>query len=169
MLAALVILSWSSSGCGGTSVVAPGSTPAIAPRVGALAPDFTLPTLSGEAVMLSELRGQPVFLQFWGTWCVYCRWQMPFIQAAFEEKGQEIAFIAIDVGESSGRVEQYVDDSGIGFTVVLDRDKAVAGEYNIRYYPTMVFIDEHGVIKHIRLGAFMDSAELMAAIEILLA
>jgi len=137
--------------------------------VDAVAPDFTLPTLSGEMVTLSDLRGQPVFLKFWGTWCGYCRWQMPFVQAAFEEKGEEIAFIAIDVAESSGTVEQYVDDNGIGFTVVLDRDKAVAGDYNIRYYPTMVFIDERGVITHIRLGAFMDSEELMAELENLLA
>ena len=165
MLATFAILSWSSPGCGGTTTVGPGGTPSIAPRVGALAPDFTLPTLDGETVKLNELRGQPVLVNFWGTWCTYCRRQMPYLQAAFEEKGQEVKFIAIDVGESSGTVSRYVDDTGIGFTVVLDRSRAVASAYNIRYYPTSFLVDEQGVVKHITLGAFRSTSEVMAVLE----
>jgi len=154
MLAAFAMLIWFSSGCGCTS--------AVAPRVGALAPDFTLTTLDGGTVKLDELRGQPVVLNFWATWCPACREQMPYLQAAFEQKGQEVKFIAIDVGESSGTVRRYVDATGIGFTVALDRDRGVARAYNIRYFPTTFLVDEKGVIKHIRLGAFMSSDELMA-------
>lgn len=157
MLAAFAMLIWFSSGCGGTS--------AVAPRVGASAPDFTLPTLDGETVKLDELRGQPVLINFWATWCSACRRQMPYLQAAFEEKGQEVKFIAVDVGEGSGTVRKYIDATGIGFTVALDRDRGVARAYNMRYYPTTFLVDEKGVIKHIRLGAFMSSDELMAMLE----
>ena len=157
MLATFAVLSWSSPGCG--------STPTVGPVVDALAPDFTLPTANAETVKLDELRGQPVLINFWGTWCTYCRRQMPYIQAAFEEKGQEVKFIAINVGENSGVVRQYVDDTGIGFIVALDRNRAVASAYNIRYYPTTFLVDEQGVIKHITLGAFRSKNEVMAALE----
>jgi len=157
MLATFAVLSWSSPGCGGT--------PTVGPVVDALAPDCTLRTANAETVKLDELRGQPVLINFWGTWCTYCRRQMPYIQAAFEEKGQEVKFIAINVGESSGVVRQYVDDTGIGFIVALDRNRAVASAYNIRYYPTTFLVDEQGVIKHITLGAFRSKNEVMAALE----
>jgi len=90
---------------------------------------------------------------------------MPYLQAAFEERGQEVKFIAVDVGESSGTVRKYIDATGIGFTVALDRDRGVARAYNIRYFPTTFFVDEKGVIKHLRLGAFMSTDELMAMLE----
>ena len=167
ILTTFAIFSCSSPGCGSTTTVGPGSTPSIAPRVGALAPDFTLPSLDGEVVKLDEMRGQPVLVNFWGTWCTYCRRQMPYLQAAFEEKGQEVKFIAIDVGEGSGTVRRYVDDTGIGFTVALDMSRAVASAYNIRYYPTTFFVDEQGVIKYIKLGAFGSTSELMAVLEAL--
>ena len=155
MLATFALLSWSSSGCCST----------VAPRVGALAPDFTLPTPYGETVKLNELRGQPVLVNFWATWCPPCRRQMPYLQAAFEEKGQEVKFIAINVGEGSGTVRQYIDYTGIGFTVALDRNRAVASAYNIRIYPTTFLVDEKGVIKHITLGAFRSKNEVMAVLE----
>lgn len=157
MLAVLAMSSWSSSGCGATS--------AVAPRVDALAPDFTLPTLYGETVKLEDLRGQPVLLTFWATWCSACRGQMPYLQAAFEEKGQEVKFIAIDVGEGSGTVKQYIEDMGLSFTVALDRSRSVASDYNIRYFPTTFLVDEQGVIRDMRLGAFMNKDELMATLE----
>lgn len=156
MLAVFAMLSLSSSGCG-SSAVAPGSD--------ALAPDFILPTLYGETVKLDELRGQPVLLKFWATWCSACRRQMPYYQAAFEEKGQEVKFIAINVGQSSDTVKQYIEDIGISFTVALDRDKSVASTYYIRYYPTAFLVDEQGVIRDMRLGAFESTDELMAMLE----
>jgi len=90
---------------------------------------------------------------------------MPYLQAAFEEKGQEVKFIAINIGESSDTVRQFVEDEGLGFTVALDRDWAVASAYNIRFMPTTFLVDERGVIKRIRLGPFMSKDELMAMLE----
>jgi len=154
VLSMLAILAMSSWGC---------ST--AAPEVGAQAPGFTISTLDGETVTLNELRGQPVLLNFWATWCWYCRYQMPFLQAAFEEKGQEMIFIAINIGEGIDKVQQYAEAEGLVFTVALDSEGAVASAYNIRPIPATFFIDEQGIIKHIRIGAFMSQAELMAVLE----
>jgi peroxiredoxin len=151
MLAVIAMLNW---GCSST-----------APVVGASAPDFTASTINGETITLDELRGQPVFLSFWAINCAACRLQTPYIQAAFEEKGHDIQFIAIDSVDSSGAVKQYTEYYGLGFTMALDSYGEAARAYNIRYSPTNFLIDEQGVIKHIQIGAFRSQAELISALD----
>jgi peroxiredoxin len=90
---------------------------------------------------------------------------MPFLQAAFEEKGHEMKFIAINIGESSDKVRQYSEDEGLGFTMALDPDGTAANAYYIRSIPATFFMDEQGIIKYIRIGAFGSQAELMAVLE----
>ena len=80
----------------------------VAPRVGHMAPDFALPTLEGAIVELSELRGRWVLVNFWATWCRYCVVQQPYLQAAFEEKGAEVEFIGINLGESEQKVREHI-------------------------------------------------------------
>lgn len=155
MLAIFAILSLCCSGCGSS----------VAPIVGALAPDVTLPTLDGGTVKLDELKGKPVLLTFWTTKCGWCRYQMPYLQAAFEEKGQEVKFIAINIGESSDAVQQFAEDEGLGFTVALDRYGAVARAYNISGIPINFLIDDQGVIKYIRKGAFTNTDELLTMLD----
>jgi len=84
------------------------SVEGIGPVIGYMAPDFSLPTLEGEAVELSELRGRWVLINFWATWCRYCLIQQPYLQAAFEEKGSEVEFIGINLGESEQKVREHI-------------------------------------------------------------
>ncbi len=151
ILAALIM-----AGCGGSTV---------APVVGALAPGFTLATLDEGIVELDELKGHPVILNFWATWCGYCRYQMPFLQAASEEKEHEMVFVGINIRENSDKVRQVIENEGIDYTIALDGDGAVANAYNVRPIPATFFLDEQGIIKDIKIGAFMSQAELMAALE----
>jgi hypothetical protein len=81
----------------------------VAPRVGHVAPDFALPTLEGGTVELSELRGRWVLVNFWATWCRYCVIQQPYLQVAFEERGAEVEFIGINVGESEQKVREHIN------------------------------------------------------------
>ncbi len=81
----------------------------VAPIVGHVAPDLTLPTLNGGTVELSQLRGKWVLLTFWTTWCSGCQILMPYLQAAFEEKGEEIEFIGINIGESEEKVRKHIE------------------------------------------------------------
>ena len=80
----------------------------VAPRIGYAAPEFALPTLEGGMVVLSELRGKWVLINFWTTWCYYCVRQQPYLQAAFEERGGEVEFIGINVGESEATVRRHI-------------------------------------------------------------
>ena len=160
LLAALVL-----SGCGGSDLTTGNGTPIISPVVGAQAPDFTVSTLDGEMVKLNELRGQPVILNFWATSCAWCRYQMPFLQVAFEEKGHGMEFIAINIGENIGKVQQYAEGEGLSLTVALDGDRAVTNSYRVGPIPATFFIDEHGIIEYVRIGAFQSQAALMAVLE----
>ena len=90
---------------------------------------------------------------------------MPFLQAAFEEKGNGMEFIGVNIGESSDKVQQYVKDVDLGYTIVLDGNGAVANSYNVRPIPATFFLDEQGIIKDIRIGAFMSQAELISVLE----
>ena len=157
MLAIFLMLSCCFSGCSSSP-----STLAVAPKVGALAPDFTLPILEGQTVSLDKMRGQPVVLNFWATWCGPYRMEMPCLQAAFNQKGQGIRFIAINLGESEKEARQFARYMGISCTVALDRNGAVGNAYNVRYIPTTFLIDKEGVIRHIKMGAFGSKDELMA-------
>jgi peroxiredoxin len=171
LLAVLAALSLLFSGCGDGSAPAgtptPASTPAtsVAPVLDAFAPGFTLATLEGQTVKLEELRGQPVFLTFWTTKCGACRSQVPFVQAAFEEKGEEVSFVAVNIMDSSDTVQQYAESEGVSFTIALDSDAAVAVAYNVRYIPYNFLIDPEGVIRDLRIGAFSSTEELLAALD----
>lgn len=90
-----------------TSSEAPPPVSTVAPEVGHVAPDFTLVTLEGDTVTLSQLGDKWVLLNFWTTRCLYCVIQMPYLQAAFEERGDEIAFIAVNLGENEEKVREF--------------------------------------------------------------
>ena len=140
----------------------------VSAEVGAQAPDFSLLTTSGDTLALSDLRGQPVVLTFWTTGCGWCLYQMPFFQAAHEQMGQEVVIVAIDIGESGSLVQQFAEYYGYTFTFALDYDGSVMSVYNVRGTPTNFFIDASGVIKEIKIGAYLDEYGLIEALEDLL-
>lgn len=134
-----------------------------APEVGKQAPDFTLVTMAGTEITLSELRGTPVVLNFWDTHCSYCQPQLVYLEQAAEQSDGEIAIIAVDIGETLSRVKQSFGDYKLHFTVALDTDAQVSYKYNVQYTPTTFFIDSGGVIRAIKIGA--SEMELWAGIE----
>jgi len=130
-------------------------------QVGDNAPDFTLSTLDGGQVTLSELKGKPVMLIFWTTGCGACIYQMPFLEAAYDEMGDEVEFINIDIMENSYTVQSLINYYDFSLPVALDSDGTVSEAYNVIYTPTNVVIDREGVIQYIRKGAFLDADEIL--------
>jgi len=131
-------------------------------QVGDSAPDFTLSTLDGGQVTLSELSGKLVMLVFWTTGCYACILQMPYLESASNELGDTVEFINIDIGENSYQVRQTVDYHGFSLPVALDSDVSVTTAYNIGPTPTNIIIDEDGVIRYIRKGAFTSASEIVS-------
>lgn len=133
----------------------------VAARVGALAPDFSLPNAyNGHTVTLSKLTGLPVMINFWATWCGYCIREMPDIQqvySLYQSKG--LVVLAVDVEDSRDEVLQMGSSLGVGFPLVLDGDGGVARAYRVNAFPTSFFIKPDGEISEIVTGA-MSAAEI---------
>ena len=128
-----------------------------------MAPDFTLNSLSGESITLSDYFGSPIMLLFWTTWCGPCRAEMPLIQEIYEDgewADKGLALLAVNGGESAAKVEQYVNELGLTFTILLDGSNEVFGSYGIRAIPTTVFIDKNGIIKTMKIGAFTSKQQI---------
>jgi len=126
----------------------------VAARPGMEAPNFSLPTLGNTVFELSNYRGQPVWINFWATWCPPCRAEMRDIQSLqgrLEEDG--VAFIAVNFGEDPAEVARYIATAGFTFPVGLDLDKAVVERYRVLALPTHIFIDRYGVVHKIRVGS----------------
>ena len=137
----------------------------VGSRVGDNAPDFTLSTLDGGQVSLSELKGKPVMLTFWTTGCYYCILQMPSLEAAHNEMGDEVEFITIDMMENSYSVQSLMNYYDFSLPVALDSDGTVSEDYNVIYTPTNVIVDGQGVIYYIRKGAFTSQQEIISLME----
>lgn len=135
----------------GYSGVERAGTLPIAPEIGAVAPPFQAPTLDGGRLSLWALRGETVILNFWATWCVPCRVEMPELQALYE--AHNVRVIGVNLSESPETVDQWTRALGLRFDIVLDLDGAIAEAYRLRGQPTTVVIRPDGVIAHIAYGA----------------
>ena len=133
-------------------------------RVGDKATDFNLSTIDGQDVHLRAVEGKPVMISFWTTRCVYCIYQMPFLQEAQETLNDKILFIEIDIAENSYTVKQCLDYYGFNVSVALDSDGKAATAYNIIKTPTNIVIDSKGVIQRIKIGAFLSKDEVLTAL-----
>jgi len=125
-------------------------------RVGEPAPDFKLQNLDGQYISLSDLRGKPVLLNFWATWCKFCRYEMPYLQQVYEEWSDKgLVVLAINIGESHSKAKRFLQTHNLSLPVLLDTKANVAQRYNIRgLLPTTFFIDKDGTIQVKIIGAF---------------
>jgi len=129
------------------------------------APDFTLPTMTGASITLSELEGTPVVLNFWATWCGPCASELSFFENVAQQSGGEIKVIAIDVGESDSTVQTFFGEYEPTMIVALDKNTEVYTNYSQAdnpqgYIPITFFVDSEGIVKDIKIGAFASEEEL---------
>jgi len=114
--------------------------------VGQPAPDFELHALDGSTVKLSDFQGKPVLLTFGATWCPDCRVETPLL-VELHQNHPEIVILSVDGKEGADVVQGYVDESGITYPVLLDRDGSVNQLYQVFAIPTVLFIDADGIIR----------------------
>ena len=142
-----------------------GCTVPVGSQVGDNAPNFTLSTLDSSQLQLSTLKGKPVFLTFWTTTCGACIYQMPFLESAYDEMGDNVEFVTIDIRQDSYTVKSFIDNYNVSYNfslpVALDSDGAVSEDYMVTYTPTNVVIDSKGVIQHIKIGAFTSTEQIL--------
>lgn len=131
-----------------------------AAQLGYLAPDFTLSDFDGHDVALSQFRGTPVLLNFWGTWCAPCRAEMPALQNFHEQYGDRVAIVGINWDHEVSDARQFLDSLGITYTNLIDAQGKMFVQYGLTALPTSFWIDERGVIMGYWNGA-MDEEDML--------
>lgn len=141
-----------------------------APREGFQAPDFTLTTLDGSSLTLSDMLGKVVFINFWATWCPPCEAEMPAIQT-LHETSPEVVILAINATnqDSLDSVQNFVTEKTLTFPILLDVDGSVLRLYETSALPSSFFVDKKGVIRKVVYGGPIAQSLLFAETSKLLA
>jgi thiol-disulfide isomerase/thioredoxin len=128
------------------------------PRVGSLAPDFTLQRVgTSENLSLSSLRGKPVWVNFWATWCPPCREEMPEMERLYRQhRALGLEIVGVDVEESEEAISTFTGQLGLTFTFVRDADGKTTDLYYVSGLPSHYFIDRKGIIQAIHVGGLSD-------------
>lgn len=138
-------------------------------REGQPAPDFTVKGPDGQPVSLASLRGKPVMLNFWATWCGPCKVEMPIYASTYEQhKAQGLEVLAVDVQESVEQVQSFLATNQLPFRIGLDGDGSVATIYRVRGLPTTVFVGADGVVTKVHRGAIRTAEELAPFLQTIL-
>ncbi len=115
--------------------------------------DFVLATLGGGERALADYRGKVVFLNFWATWCVPCREEMPSMQVLYDELSDEgLEIIAVNLLEAEEMVSAFVEENEFTYPIMLDRDGRVSLRYSVRAIPTSYILDRDGSVIGVRAG-----------------
>ncbi len=136
-------------------------------RTGAVAPNWTEPTASGTQLTLDSLRGRPVYLNFFATWCDPCNEEAPYIndfQKIYAARGLQI--VGVDELESRKKAQQFIAKYHLVYPAVVD-DGKLQTQYSVNGLPVHVFINRSGVIAKIVVGQ-MDRAQIASAIRTIL-
>lgn len=115
------------------------------------APSFTAPLLIGEGEMsLDDLRGTPVVLNFWASWCAPCEDEAPLLSAAAERYDGEIAFIGVDIKDAKSEAIEFAREHDLDYPHVRDEDSSIYSDYGLTGQPETFFISADGtLVEHV--------------------
>jgi len=117
------------------------------------APNFTLKSIDGKNVKLSELRGEVVMVNFWASWCGPCRQEMPILDAMYEEY-QDLGFtiLGVNVEEDPNAAKKLLKSIPVTFPILLDGENSVSKDYDVVAMPSTFMVDRDGNLRYKHLG-----------------
>ncbi len=127
---------------------------AASPRVGALAPDFQVTDVNtGTLIRLSALRGRPVWINFWATWCEECKTELPTMKQLYDKyKGRGLALVGVTLREDPAQVQSFMKIQGYDWISGIDPDTQLWNRYDTVGIPNHFFVDAGGIIRATSLG-----------------
>lgn len=136
-----------------------------------LAPNFSFFNWDGEEIQLSDFFGTPIVLNFWATWCPSCVVEMPYFETLYQEMGEEIQIIKVNLldgqRETRARVEAFLEENGYTFPSYFDTTGAASRAYGVSFIPVTFFIDAYGVLQASITGP-ADSSSLAQGVDLIL-
>jgi cytochrome c-type biogenesis protein len=124
-------------------------------EVGDKAPEYGATTLSGDSITLASLRGSPVLLNIWATWCPPCRKEMPDLQELHERyspQGLRVVGISIDAAGADDMVRNFLTEYDVTYTILRDPGDRIASVFMTQGVPVTILIDSDGTVLWRRLG-----------------
>ncbi len=117
------------------------------------APNFSLPSRSGEQVSLEDLKGQVVMINFWATWCAPCRQEMPHLEA-LHQRYSNLGFtlLGVNVDKDTSGVEKFLAQTPVSFKVLFDSANEVSELYDVIAMPSTVMVDREGNLRYMHHG-----------------
>ena len=111
------------------------------------APNFTLSNVDGQQITLHQYLGKVVFLNFWATWCIPCREEMPALEQLHQAyQSQDLAILSIDLKESADQVKAFFQKHSLSFPALLDQNGSVFRDYLVAGMPTTYLIGRDGTL-----------------------
>lgn len=150
-------------GCGGDDGGATRSSP---PREGDVLPVtrgqdagawFAAPTLDGDTVSVADLRGSPVLINLWATWCPPCREEIPYLQSLHESHPElQVVGVSVDDRGAMKTVREYLSGQGVTYTILLDPRMRSMDLFGVPGLPATFLVDPTGTVTFIRIGPVME-------------
>ena len=137
----------------------------IGAKINEVAPNFRLSDTDGGTITLSDLRGKPVLLNFWATWCGPCRSEMPEMQSVYERLGGRLTILGVDLDETREEVLDFKEELGVTFPTVIDQGQTVFHHYSAFGLPATYVIDADGVIRNVKFGPFVSEDDIHKSLE----
>jgi len=121
--------------------------------VGNRAPSVEIGQLDGGTFSVEALRGKPVILSFWASWCGPCRREMPELETLYQEyKSTGLVVVGVNVDREIDPVRKFLSTTPVNFPIALDSDSELLGLYQVASMPTSFMIDKRGVVVHKKVG-----------------
>jgi|WetSurMetagenome_2_1015567.scaffolds.fasta_scaffold65812_3 peroxiredoxin len=128
-------------------------------QIGKPIANFSLTDLQGVTHSIADYKGRPVLINGWATWCPPCKAEMPALHDFYlKHKTEGFELLAVNSGESRSAVQQFIDQKGFTFPVLLDTNKDVLDGLGVSGLPTSIFVGRDGTVKTIHIGGLSPDA-----------
>jgi peroxiredoxin len=134
--------------------------------LGAPAPAYAARSLDGDSVSLAALRGRPVLLNVWATWCHPCRDEIPYLRSVHERyraRGLELVGVSVDAEGSDGAIRDFMKEFAMTYPIWRDPDERVSARFLVVGVPATFLVDRDGVLRYRKTGPVQPGDTLLTA------